>query len=253
MEQVAAELPVLDRAWAWYQGHKKQTVQIATGSAVVILAVVGYFWWGAKVESSAAEDLARVEASRVAVRTARTPNPEAFLKVAEEHAKTKAGARARLLAGADFFLQGKYPEAQAQYQKFQTEYPDSPYRNQALLGVAACLNALGKTEEAATAYKTVVDRNPGEALLPAAKFALARIYDSQGKYDQAFKLYDELSKSQSGGTIATEAGLRAVELSPKLPPPVTPPPAAAAVSPTNAVTIPNLSPAPTAAPQPAKP
>lgn len=218
MDQTVAELPVLDRAWTWFQENQKQIIWGTTAVVVVGFAVAFYQWKKHDTENSASAALSAVEARRMLPGGNQNESAEAYLKVANEHAGTKASARALLLAGGAYFVQGSYTEAQAQFQKFLTLYPDSPLRSQASLGVAACLDALGRLDEAAVAYKNVVDRHAGESVLAPAKFALARIYESQGKLDQAQRLYDEITR-EAGGSMANEAGLKAGELRAKLPAP----------------------------------
>jgi len=218
MDQTVAELPVLDRAWTWFQENQKQIIWGTVAVVVIGFGVSFYQWKKHDTEKSASAALSVVEAQRILLGGNRNESAEAYLKVANEHAGTKAAARALLLAGGAYFVQGSYTEAQAQFQKFLTQYPDSQLRSQASLGVATCLDALGKSDEAAVAYKSVVDRHAGEPVQAPAKFALARIYESQGKLDQAQRLYEELTR-EAGGSMANEAGLKAGELRAKLPAP----------------------------------
>lgn len=217
MEQNVAELPVFDRAWAWFEENKKQ-VGIVSGVVVVVGAAIGfYFWRQTAVQYAASEALAAVEAQTSAPGGARSESAEAFIKVANDHAGTLAAARALLQAGALNFTQGKYSEAQTQFQRFLREYPDSQYRHQALLGNAASLEALGKAEEAVAAYQSVSQQAGGSGIANQAKFALARIYESQGRLAQALPLYEELARGDQAGSIGNEAGLRAEELRARLP------------------------------------
>ena len=222
MEQTVAELPALHRAWAWF-AVKKNRQQVIWGGGVtlvVVLAVSFYFWRQNEIEFAASDALSRVEAQLTGPGGARNESAEACLQVANEHAGTVAGARALLQGGAVFFTQGKYAEAQAQFQKFGQAYPESPFRGQAVLGNAACLDALGKLDEAAAAYKSFFEQRPNEAGSLQAKFSLARIYESQGKLEQARTLYEELARGDATGvnsSIGNEAGLKAEELRSKLP------------------------------------
>ena len=50
----------------------------------------------------------------------------------------------------------KYADAQTQFQKFLDAHPDSFFAAQAALGVAASLDAQGKTDLAAGAYQRVI-------------------------------------------------------------------------------------------------
>ena len=221
MEHTVAELPVLDRAWAWFAVKKnRQQVLFAGGALLVVgLAASIYFWRKSAVEVSASDALSRVEALLAVPGGARNESAEAYLEVANEHPGTGAGARALLQAGAVFFTQSKYSDALTQFQRFSRDYPESSFRGQALLGNAACLDALAKTDEAAAAYRTLFEQRPSEIVAPQAKFALARIYESQGKLDQARGLYEELARGDSNTSIGNEAGLKAEELRLKSPAP----------------------------------
>jgi tetratricopeptide (TPR) repeat protein len=241
MEQTVAELPVLDRAWAWF-AVKKNRQQVIWGGGVVlvvVLAVSFYFWRKNEIEFAASDALSRVEAQLTVPGGARNESAEAYLKVANEHAGTGAGARALLQAGVVFFTQAKYSDAQAQFQKFGQAYPESPFRGQAVLGNAACLDALGKSDEAAAAYKSFFEQRPNEAGSLQAKFSLARIYESQGKLEQARTLYEELARGDANAansSIGNEAGLKAEELRSKLP--ASPPPNAIAAPPMSLLNTP---------------
>jgi tetratricopeptide (TPR) repeat protein len=219
MEQTVAELPVLDRAWAWLALNKKQVLWGGATLLVVALAVSVYFWRKIEIEDSASDALSRVEAQFVMPGGARSESGEAYLKVANEHAGTGAAARALLQAGTVFFTQGKYADAQFQFQRFVRDYPASPFRSQAMLGNAACLDALAKSDEAAAAYKVLFEQHPGEAVASPAKFAAARIYEYQGKLEQARTLYEDLARGDANTSIANEAGMKAEELRLKSPAP----------------------------------
>ena len=209
----------MHRAWAWFETNKKQVAWGAGLIVVVGLGVAFYFWRQNETLVAAGEAVSAVEALSAVGGRARNESADAYLKVAAEHAGTTAGARAALQAGVVLFTQGRYADAQVQFEKFNREYPEAPFRSQALLGVAACLDALAKPDEAARAYKDLVDKHPGQSVVPQAKFALARIYESQGKLASALPLYEDLSRGEVSGSLANEAGLKAEELRAKLPPP----------------------------------
>ena len=237
----------MDRAWAWFVVNRKPVSWGGATFLVVAMVIAIYFWRAHEVEVSAGHALSRVEAQFALPGGARNESAEPYLKVASEHAGTDAGARALLQAGATLFTQGKYAEAQTQFQKFSRDYADSPLLGQALLGNAACLDALTKTDEAAAAYKGLFEQRPGEAVANPAKFALARIYESQGKLEQARALYDELSRGDANSSIGNEAGLKAEELRQKMLPPAATNTASVAVTttaPAETPSVPILSPPP---------
>ena len=218
MQQTVGELPLLDRAWAWFVVNRKQVLYGGATLLVVALAISIYFWRKLAVEVSAGDALSRAEAQFGLPGGPRNESSEPYLKVANEHPGTGAGARALLQAGAVLFTQAKYAEAQALFQRFARDYPGSSLGGQALLGNAACLDALAKTDEAAAAYKSVSEQHPGEPAANQAKFALARIYETQGKLDQARLLYEDVARAEANTSMGNEAGLKADELRAKAPP-----------------------------------
>jgi TolA-binding protein len=236
MEQNVAGLSVFEQAWAWLEANKKQ-VAWGAGILVVVGLIVSYYVWSqGEKEISAGEALSDAVAAALPG-GGRAESADAYLKVATTHPGTSAGARALLAAAGVLFTQGKYAEAQTQFQKFGKDYLDSPFRSQAMLGEAASLDALAKPEEAARAYKKLIDRHPGEIVVPQAKFALARIYESQNKLSEARALYEEISRVQSSSSLVNEAGIKAEELRLKMPAP--------ANAPAASVALPTASPPPT--------
>jgi predicted negative regulator of RcsB-dependent stress response len=115
------------------------------------------------------------------------------------------------------FISGKYVEAQAQFQKFRQEYRNSPLVGTASLGVAASLDAQGKTGEAIAVYEDLVQRRADSMVFIQSQFALARLYETQNKLDKALALYDSVAQEDGTGTFGSEAGFRSVELRAKNP------------------------------------
>jgi tetratricopeptide (TPR) repeat protein len=219
---------------AWAE-HNRSKLAYGIGAVALVAFVVAFFMWrGHKAEVEAGRALSRVfvpQATAAATgNQGRMRNPEAYLKVASEYPKSMAGARALLLAATDLYLEGKYPEAQAQFERFVREYRQSSFVPEAMLGVAASLEAQGKTEEALTAYRNVVDRYPGQVAVPQAKFALARLYEAQGKLELAQPLFEDVARTEPYTSVGSEAGMRSEELRSRLPKPAAPSPEASSTS-----------------------
>jgi tetratricopeptide (TPR) repeat protein len=216
MSSDVVQLPLGHRLLAWFETNRKQAVWGAFLVAVLVLIIWFVVWQKGEKEVNASEALSKVTATGLANPGSR-PDAAAYLKIVSEYPKSSAGARALLLAGATYFVDGKYTEAKTQFDRFAREYNESPFIAQALLGIAACQDAQGKTNEAVTAYKDLVDRRPNESVVPQAKFALARLYEAQGKVEQAKTYYEDLNRSDAYGSIGSEAGMRLEELLAKNP------------------------------------
>jgi tetratricopeptide (TPR) repeat protein len=212
MESNVAQLPVSHKLWAWFETHKQQTFWGA-GLALLVGVLIGFVVWHQGEKAAAAgEALSSVTAERVTGTGTRPDLASAYLKVANAYPDSIAGARALLLAAATSFEVGKYPEAQAQFERFRREYRDSPFLGEALLGIAACLDAQGKTDAAIAAYKELIDRRSAENVGPQAKFALARLYEGQNKLDLARNEYADIQRTVPYGSVGEEAAMRLMEL-----------------------------------------
>jgi tetratricopeptide (TPR) repeat protein len=132
-----------------------------------------------------------------------TPPPaSAYLKIAQEYSGTAAADRAGLLAAGALFSENKFTEAQAQFNKFIRDRPQSPFAPIAAYGVAACLEALGKQDEALASYQNLSVRYPNSSVLDDAKLSIARLYEAKKMPELALRAYDELMKSAAAGGMA---------------------------------------------------
>jgi tetratricopeptide (TPR) repeat protein len=216
MESEVAQIPLWQQAWAWFEANKKQALWGAGALLAVCLVVSFVLYRRSEAEVASSEALSNVSVPQL---TGGTPGnvADAFLKVAATYPNSRAGARALLFAAGSFYVDGKYPEAKAQFERFTREYSDSPLLAEALLGIAACLDAQGKSAEAITAYKDVVDRHPLDQVLPQARFALGRLYEAQNKPELARNMFEEVERNNPYGSIGSEAGMRLEELKLKYP------------------------------------
>jgi len=211
-----APLPLSHRLWAWFEANQKEAL---IGAAVVVFAgfVTGYVLWQHGQTAIAAGDaLSQVAATQFGAAMP-LPNPaQAYLAVASKYSGSPAGAEALLLAGTTLFSEGKYQEAQAEFERFAREYRDNEFMGDALLGVAASLDAQGKTDQAITSYKSLIERHPNDIAVTQAKFALARLYEAQNKPELARDLYEELERNPYS-SMANDAAMRLEELAAKHP------------------------------------
>jgi TolA-binding protein len=229
MESEATHLPLWQQAWAWFEANKKQTLW-GTGGLVVVALVVSIVLYRQDAADVAASEALSDLALPVMTGGSRSVTAEAFIKVANTYAGSRAGARALLQAAGDLFMEGKYDEARNQFERFNRDYGDSSFKGEALLGIAACLDAQSKTNEAVTAYKNLIDRRPADYVLPQARFALARLYEAQNKPELARSLFEDVERNNPYGSLGSEAGIRLEELKAKYPNLVAP----VAPTPTNA-------------------
>lgn len=230
MEQNAVELPLHDQLLAWLEEHKKQVLYGCVAAAVAGAGIGFYNWNQEQKRIQSGEAVTR---AMIVPAGARTLSAETLLKVANEHAGTVAGSRALIQAAGVLFSEGKFAEAQTQFQRFLREYPDSSFAYEAAFGNAAALEALGKTDDAAKAYADVTARNPSSPVASRAKLSQGRILESQGKLAEARDIFESVARNEPGSPAASEAAYRAEMLKAKLPAQVPPAVRPPAVSSTN--------------------
>jgi tetratricopeptide (TPR) repeat protein len=233
------------KALAWLETNKKQVVY-GVGAAIFIGIVVYFILWRQeekRIEAGVA--LSKAFVPEAVGPAGRSQDPQTFLKVASDYAGTKVAGQAILLGAGELFVQGKFAEAQTQFERVSREYPDSALVGAAQLGYAAALESQGKTNEAVAAYKNLVDRRPADSVIPQAKFSLARLYEAQGKFDQAASLYEDVARNNPFGSLGSEAGMRHEEILMKHPE-LAPAPPTPAVTPMAAPALNLATNAPTA-------
>jgi len=211
----------------WLETNKKR-VAIGAGVIAVAAAVAGFFAWRSGQQALEAEDA--LSSVRI-FGPGETPPPgtaEALAKVAAEFPKTQAAPKARLRAATVFFEQGNYTAAQEQFQKFLREHGDTAWVPQAVLGIAACLDAENKASEAITKYSDFIAKYPNDPAGDQARLSLARLYEQTKQPAQALDVLRKMTEGQNPMGFspgAQEAQERLRQLVAKHPELLPPPPA----------------------------
>jgi len=207
------------KLWPWLEANKNRLIGAA---AVVVVASALYSFMSWRHQQSEIDAGQALTQLLVAPPSGATPEltAGAFAQLADKYSGTQAAERAQLQAAADYFSVGRYTDAQAQFQKTLDASSAGPLAATAALGLASSLEAQGKLDDAATAYRRVTTQF-GDAVAAAlpAKFALGRIAEQQGKFTEAMSAYQELARNNFAGSLASEAALRALEIKSKIPAP----------------------------------
>jgi len=192
---------------AWIEVNKKKLLIGIVAAAAVIGAYSIHQWHHGQAEAEASAALLKLDRPGGAAETAPEPNAQAYLQVVAAHPGTSAAGRALLFAADAFFRDGKFAEAHTQFAVYLREYPENPLAPIAALGVAACLDSMNKTNEALAAYKDLLSRFAGSAVIAQAKLGLARLYETRDEPAQALKVYDELTRPNVQSTWSSEASM----------------------------------------------
>jgi predicted negative regulator of RcsB-dependent stress response len=213
------------KLWPWIEANVRR---LAYGTVLVLIVVFLFSFYSYRQNEK------EIDAGQALTQAVMFSDGDqrsvACLKIASDYSGTLAGQRALLEGATALFTAGEYADAQMQFQKFLDAYPDSFFSPQAALGVAASLDALGKTDLAVNAYQKAASQTAEGNVIASAKFSLARIDEAQGKFADAARLYAEIARAYSRTSLGSEAGLRAMELNTKQLPdaPAAPAPAASA-------------------------
>ena len=190
---------------AWLEVNKKRVIiGIATVCALFVVVYV-YLYFREQTELAASRALMALRPAAGASEAARDLSPTDLLKVTEAYPSTSAGERALLLAAGSLFGEGKYAEAQTQFERFQRDQSGSLLNPIAALGVASCLDALDKVDAAMAAYQTVANQYPDDPAAMRARLGMAALHEVKRQPEQALKIYEELSKQAGAGTAVMEA------------------------------------------------
>lgn len=187
----------------WLDSHRKQSIQ-AAGVVVVVALLASYYFYSRNAkEEAAGAALTQLFATRA--------TPQDYINFQVNNSGTKAAPRALLLAGEEYFSMAKFPEAIDQFKKLRQDYRNSPFVGQAALGIAASLDAQGKTDEAIPAYADLTHLS-GDVVSLQAAFALARLYESKGDLAKALENLDMVAQAAGNTTMGQEAYVHAGEI-----------------------------------------
>lgn len=206
------------KLWPWIEANKNRLV---TGTAIVLVIVIGvslYFWRRDENQISAGDAMTQ---NMITLQPNSTPATvsQGYLDVANDYSGTPAGERALLQAATAVFTQGKYTDAQGYFQSYLDTHPDGQFSGIAALGVAKCLEAEGKTEDAKSAYNKVINDfggSDGQSVL-RAHFSLGQLNMQQGKYTDAFTQFQAVYTADQYGPLGNQARQYLIELQSKLP------------------------------------
>lgn len=222
-KQAASKADVLQ--WVvWAHAHRQRLITIA-GGVLVLGAAIGIYVWHNNAREAGANSALSLLPIPDSIREADSATVAGkYAQMADEYPDTSAGARAMLIGGGLYFDAGQPAKAQALFEKYMQKHSDYPLTPQALLGLAACLDAEGKTADAISRYEELVRTHPSDSAVIQAKAALARLYTVQNKPDRALSIYQELARLNNS-TWATESQIDAAELLANNPDIRKPPPA----------------------------
>ena len=240
---------LLFKWWPQIEANKNRIIGGVVIIAVVVL-IYSFISWRRETN--------QVEAGDAVTRALVTMPPGSdasqvanmYLGISDQYGGTMAGQRALMQGAAALFMQGKYADAQGDFQRYLDAHPDGEFAGQAALGVAKCLEAQNKLNDAAGAYQHVINDFPDPEAVVNAQFSLALVDLQQRNASSAAQLLQQVAQSDPYGVLGGEARQYLYNIESSRPAPSATPSAAPTMSTPPATRMPVAPVAPAA---PAKP
>lgn len=142
----------------------------------------------------------QVAAEEAAMAATAVMNVEDCDIVLQKYKGTVAAGNALLSKSKLLWDQNKKDKAVEALRDFTTSYKDHPFYVQALLSLGSRLEALGTKEaaEAKTIFEKIVSEHKNSEVAGLAQIRIADLLWSEGKEDDARKIYDELPRKFIG-------------------------------------------------------
>lgn len=202
---------------AWLEVNKKR---VAIGAVAVLVAagiIATVVWYNKQQEFTASEALSNIRLPFNPAEAVPAETTTKLQKLIGDYPNTAAGMRGELILAGLLFTDGKYPEAQAAFEKFLRAHPESQWSPQAAYSVAVCLDASKKTNDALLKYEDYARRYPTDPNADQARLHLGTLYEAAGKPAQAIEQYDKITKAMTFSPAAQEAQERQRALLVKFP------------------------------------
>lgn len=176
---------------------KANKTKFIAGVAVIVLIVGGVFFWknmSAKSETEAAkaiyvaEDYFRKDSLELALKG--DGKNKGFEQVAAQFSGTKSGELANFYIGVIQLKQGKFAEATASLDKYNSGKFLLQARAYVLAGDAYAEQ--GKTEDAIKYYVKASDSEPNKEFTPGYLFKLALAYEEANQLADAVLTYEKI-------------------------------------------------------------
>ncbi|MGI9115667.1 MAG: tetratricopeptide repeat protein [Chthoniobacterales bacterium] len=177
----------------WFQ-YRKEIAAVLGLALLAGLAFAGWRFYRERHESAASAAFASAKTTAD------------YQGVIDRYGDTPAAAGAYLLLADEQRKSGKPADANATLQRFLDKFPRHELTSTARMSMAANLEAIGKTDEAAAAYQQIAANDPGSFNAPLALFAQAQLSNAKGRADEARRICETIMSQYSRSYAAMEAG-----------------------------------------------
>ena len=197
--------------WAhWLETHRTQAIAGFVGLALI---VAGLFVW--RQMSRSAEESASVEygIARQAYFAGNwqlaASDLQGFLS---RRGDSSYADDARLFLADAYYQGGQYQQAVEELDRFLDDHADSPFAENARQLLAASYQQMAQFPQAIAVYERALEAAETDAARIGYRYAMARIYESQGNIEAAANQYRAVVETDPDGESAREARRKLAEL-----------------------------------------
>lgn len=201
----------IKRLTDFYQ-EKKQVINIASSVFLVVVALVlAYFLWYVPKQQKESET-AVFKAERYfgmdSMQLALQGDGvyPGLLDVIDKYGNTKAGNRAKFMAGIAYLKSGQYDEAIRYLKKFKSS--EKLVSVQALGSIGDAYMEKNDVDNAVKYYKKAVSKNPNDQITPVYLQRLGWVYEMQGNWKEALACFETLQQEYTQSPEAMDAEKR---------------------------------------------
>ncbi len=189
----------------WAQHGKK----ITTVAAIIIAAGLVFYIWQRNAAQQAEAAAARLAAAR---------DISALEQIVQDYPRQEVVAQALLRLGDALYNEGKHAEAGQKYRLFLEQFPAHSLAPGALMGEAFIQETQGNYQAALDQFQRLLTGNPQSYVTLPATMGVARCLEALGRKPEARQKYEELMALGQGTRIQMEAYVRWAALGRELPP-----------------------------------
>lgn len=188
----------------WAQHGKK----ITTAAAILVAGGLVLYVWQRNAAQQAETAAARLAAAR---------DRTALEQIVQDYPRQEVAAQALLRLGDSLYTEGKHAEAGQKYRQFLEQFPTHPLAPSALIGEAFVYEAGGNFQAAHDQFQRVLAGNAQSYVTLPAMMGLARCLEALGRKQEARQKYEELMALSQGTRMQMEAYVRWTTLGRELP------------------------------------
>lgn len=195
-------------ATTWYESNKKMINGVLTGIVVVAIVVVAYMNNVNSNNQKATAELGKIiqyydkGQYDVAIAGNLQENVRGLQAIVDDYGSTKAGELASFYLANAYFARDDYQNALKYF--LEVDVSDDLISVSALSGAAACYEAQGDFEKAASMFEKAALRSAKDVNAPENLFLAGKNFLSAGNKEKATEMFKKLKKDHQTAAVARD-------------------------------------------------